>query len=341
MDKIPDSVYQSFVKEIKEKIHRAQLKAMRAVNHELLSLYSDIGKSIVDKQENLGWGNSVVGNLSHDVQKAFPGIKGFSKANLWRMRIFYLTYKDSKKLAPLVREIGWSHNIVVLEKCKDDLEREFYIRMTKKYGWTKNILIHQIEGQSYEKYLMNQTNFDKSLEMKYRHQAKLAVRDSYNFDFLELGQDYDERELELGLIKNIRSFLLEMGGDFSFIGNQFKVELDGEEYFIDLLLYHRSLKCLVAIEIKTTVFKPEYTGKLQFYLAVLDDKVKMKGENPSMGIIICNTKKRTLVEYALRNTRSPVGIADYSLCKTLPKELKGLLPSPDEIIGSLSYIAED
>ena len=341
MNKIPQYDYHSFVKEIKEKIHRAQLRAMRAVNCELLSLYSDIGKSIVEKQENLGWGRSVVENLSQDLQKAFPGIKGFSEANIWRMRMFYLTYKENEKLAPLVREIGWSHNIIVLEKCKDDLEREFYIRMTKKYGWTKNILIHQIEGQSYEKYLINQTNFDKSLEMKYRHQAKLAVRDSYNFDFLELGRDYDERELELGLIKNIRNFLLEMGGDFSFIGNQFKLDLDGEEFFIDLLLYHRRLKCLIAIELKTTDFKPEYTGKLQFYLAVLDDKIRGKGENPSMGIIICKSKKRTVVEYALRNTRSPVGIADYSLSKKLPKELKGLFPAPNEIIRSLSFIAED
>ena len=144
-------------------------------------------------------------------------------------------------------------------KCKDLLEREFYVRMTRKYGWTKNVLIHQIEGQSYERYLLNQTNFDESLIMKYRHQAKLAIKDSYNFDFLELGREYDERELELGLIKNIRSFLLEMGGDFSFIGNQYKLDLDGEEFFIDLLLFHRRLKCLVAIELKTTDFKPEYT----------------------------------------------------------------------------------
>ena len=143
------------------------------------------------------------------------------------MRSFYLEYKDKRKLQPLVAEISWSHNVILMEKCKDLLEREFYVRMTRKYGWTKNVLIHQIEGQSYEKYLINQTNFDKSLEMKYRHQAKLAVRDSYNFDFLELGRDYDERELELGLIKNIRNFLLEMGGDFSFIGNQFKLELKG------------------------------------------------------------------------------------------------------------------
>lgn len=185
------------------------------------------------------------------------------------MRSFYLEYKDNIKLQPLVADIGWSHNIIVMEKCKDDLEREFYIRMTKKYGWTKNILIHQIEGGAYKRYLVNQTNFDKALAKKYRPQAKLAVRDSYNFDFLELGRQYDERELELGLIKNIRSFLLEMGGDFSFIGNQYKLDVDGEEFFIDLLLFHRQLKCLVAIELKVTDFKPEYAGQMQFYLAVL------------------------------------------------------------------------
>jgi len=341
MNKTQQSDYLDFVKEIKEKIYQAQLRAMQAVNRELLNLYSDIGKSIVEKQENLGWGKSIVENLSWDLQKEFPGIKGFSVDNLWRMRKFYLTYMENEKLAPLVQEIGWSHNIIILEKCKDDLEREFYIKMTRKYGWTKNVLIHQIEGQSYEKYLLNQTNFDESLAIKHRHQAKLAVKDSYNFDFLELGREYNESELELGLIKNIRGFLLEIGRDFSFIGNQYKLEIDGEEFFIDLLLFHRRLKCLIAIELKTTDFKPEYTGKLQFYLAVLDDKVRRNGENPSMGIIICKTKKRTVVEYALRNTRSPVGVADYSLSKTLPKELKGLLPSPDEIIKSLSYITED
>jgi len=341
MNKIPQSDYRSFVKEIKEKIRQAQLKAMQAVNRELLGLYTDIGKSIVEKQENLGWGRSVVENLSQDLQREFPGVKGFSARNLWLMRSFYLEYKTETKLQPLVAEISWSHNVILMEKCKDLLEREFYVRMIKKYGWTKNVLIHQIEGQSYEKFLLNQTNFDESLAMKYRHQAKLAVKDSYNFDFLELGREYDESELELGLIKNIRGFLLEMGGDFSFIGNQYKLDLDGEEFFIDLLLYHRRLKCLIAIELKTTDFKPEHTGKLQFYLAILDDKVRRKEENPSIGIIICKTKKRTVVEYALRNTISPIGVADYSLSKTLPNQLKGLLPSPDEIIGILSYITED
>ena len=239
MNQIRQSDYQSFVKEIKEKIYEAQYKALKAVNLELISLNWDIGKSIIEKQEQLGWGKSVVETLSKDLQKEFPGIHGYSSQNLWRMRRFYLVYQDNTKLAPMVREIGWSHNIAIFEKCKDDLQREFYIRITKKHGWTKNVLIHQIESEAYERNLLNQTNFDKALKEKYRHQANLAVKDSYNFDFLELGEEYDERKLELGLLKNVRSFLLEMGGDFSFIGNQFMLDVNGDEFFIDLLLYHR------------------------------------------------------------------------------------------------------
>lgn len=340
MNIIRQSDYQSFLKEVKGKILDAQYKALKAVNRELISLNWDIGKSIVEKQEQLGWGKSIVETLSKDLQNEFPGIHGFSSQNLWRMRRFYIEYQDNTKLAPMVREIGWSHNIAIFEKCKDDLQKEFYIQMTKKYGWTKSVLIHQIESEAYERYLLNQTNFDKALEEKYRHQANLAVKDSYNFDFLELGEEYDERKLELGLIKNVRSFLLEMGGDFSFIGNQYKLNVDGDEFFIDLLLYHRRLKSLVAIELKTTDFIPEYAGKMQFYLSVLDDKVRQENENPSIGIIICKTKRRTVVEYALKNTGSPMGVADYSLSKTLPKSLKGLLPSSKEIIERLSHLAE-
>ena len=340
MNTIRQSDYQAFLKEIKEKILKAQYKALKAVNRELISLNWDIGKSIVEKQEELGWGKSVVETLSKDLQNEFPGIHGFSSQNLWRIRRFYLEYQGNTKLAPMVREIGWSHNIAIFEKCKDDLKKEFYIRMTKKYGWTKSVLIHQIESEAYERYLLNQTNFDKALEEKYRHQANLAVKDSYNFDFLELGEEYDEKKLELGLINSVRRFLLEMGGDFSFIGNQYKLNVDGDEFFIDLLLYHRRLKSLVAIELKTTDFMPEYAGKMQFYLSVLDDKVKQEDENPSIGIIICKSKRRTVVEYALKNTGSPMGVADYSLSKTLPKSLKGLLPSSKEIIERLSHLAK-
>lgn len=340
MNKIKQSDYLDFVKEIKEKIYKSQLKAMQAVNRELLVLYNEIGKSIIEKQEQLGWGKSIIENLAKDLQNEFPGMQGFSARNLWLIRSFYLEYKDNIKLQPLVAEISWSHNVILMEKCKDLLEREFYVLLTRKYGWSKSILIHQIESEAYERYLLNQTNFTKALEEKYRHQAKLAVKDSYNFDFLELGKEYDERQLELGLINNIRSFLLEMGGDFSFIGNQYKLDIDGEEFYIDLLLYHRQLRSLVAIELKTTDFIPEYAGKMQFYLSVLDDKVRREGENPTIGIIICKTKRRTVVEYALKNSGSPMGVADYSLSKTLPKKLKGLLPTSEEIIESLSHLPD-
>jgi predicted nuclease of restriction endonuclease-like (RecB) superfamily len=340
MNNIKPSDYRDFVKEIKEKIYHSQLKALQAVNRELLALYNEIGKSIVEKQEQLGWGKSIIENLAKDLQNEFPGMQGFSARNLWLIRSFYIEYKDNVKLQPLVAEISWSHNVILMGKCKDLLEREFYILLTRKYGWSKSILIHQIESGAYERYLLNQTNFTKALEEKYRHQAKLAVKDSYNFDFLELGKEYDERQLELGLINNIRSFLLEMGGDFSFIANQYKLVIDGEEFYIDLLLYHRQLRSLVAIELKTTDFIPEYAGKMQFYLSVLDDKVRQEGENPSIGIIICKTKRRTVVEYALKTTGSPMGVADYSLSKTLPKKLKGLLPSSEEIIESLSHLTD-
>ncbi len=338
MSKIDQTAYKSFVEEIKEKVYQAQYQALKSVNKELIKLYWEIGESIIGRQAQYGWGKSIVENLSKDLQKEFPGVKGFSSRNLWYMRNFNKHYKGNEKLQPLVAEIGWSHNLVVLEKCKDDLEREFYIKMTKKYGWTKNVLIHQVEGKSYERFALNQTNFNETLEEKYKHQAKLAVKDSYSFDFLEMLEDYKERDLELGLVKNIRSFLMEMGGEYSFIGNQFRLELEGAEYFIDLLLYHRKLKCLLAIELKTTEFKPEYAGKMQFYLSVLDDKIKLENENPSMGIIICKSKNRTVVEYALKTSIKPMGIADYSLSKTLPRELKGLLPSPEEIAKSIETL---
>lgn len=340
MNKIDQTTYKNFVEEIKEKVYQSQYQALKSVNKELIKLYWEIGESIIDKQEQYGWGKSIVESLAKELQKEFPGVKGFSRSNLWRMRNFFTEYQSNVKLAPLVREIGWSHNMVVMEKCKDDLEREFYIKMTKKYGWSKNVLIHQVEGKSYERFLLNQTNFDKSLEEKYKHQAKLAVKDSYSFDFLEMSEDYSEREMELGLIKNVRSFLLEMGGDFTFIGNQYRLEVGGDEFYIDLLLYHRKLQSLVAIELKTTKFKPEHAGQMQFYLTVLDDTVKTENENPSIGIIICKDKNRTVVEYALKESNTPIGIANYTISEKLPKNLKELLPTSKEIAESLGKLLE-
>jgi len=335
MSEIQKNEYQAFLKDIKEKIYQSQLRAMRSVNKEFIVLYNEIGRMIVEKQENQGWGKSIVENLSKDLQNEFPGTDGFSSRNLWLMRSFYLEYKDNEKLQPLVAEISWSHNIILIEKCKDLLEREFYIKMAQKYGWSKSTLTHQVEGKSYERFLISQTNFDKSLEEKYKHHAKLAVKDNYIFDFLGLVEDYEERELELGLLKNIRRFLEEMGGDFAFISNQYHLRVGEEDFYIDLLLYHRTLKCFVAIELKTVKFKPEYAGKMQFYLTALDELKKQPTENPSIGIIVCKTKDRIVVEFALKQLNNPMGVANYSIETTLPEDLRKLLPTPEKIIECL------
>ena len=331
MKEINNSEFNQFVKDIKQKILSSQYEALKAVNKELINLYWDIGKSIVEKQDILGWGKSVVKSLAEELQKEFVGIKGFSMQNLWNMRQFYLEYKDDEKLRTLSREIGWSHNVTIFQKCKENLERNFYIQSVKKFGWTYRVLDNNIDNKTYEKFLLNQTNFDKTLPESIKSQAKLSVKDEYNFDFLELGDEHSEYELELGLINKVREFLAQMGSDFAFIGNQYRLEVDDEEYFIDLLLYHRRLKSLVAIELKIGKFKPEYAGKMNFYLSVLNDTIKLPDENLSIGIIICKEKKRTTVEYALKDSNQPIGLATYKLTESLPNDLKGLLPSSQEI----------
>jgi len=203
--------------------------------------------------------------------------------------------------------------------------------MTRKFGWSRNVLVHQIENQSYEKTLLGQTNFDKALTPELRAQAKLAVRDEYTFDFLELGEEHSERELERALIGRVEDFLRAMGGLFAFVGSQFRLEVEEREYFIDLLLFHRRLRCLVAVELKIGEFQPEFVGKMQFYLAALDRQVREEGENPSIGIILCKEKNRTIVEYALQSSTSPIGVATYRTVRELPRELEGELPGPEEI----------
>ncbi len=323
--------YRHLLMEVQQRIRAAQYDALKAVNREMINLYWDIGKMIVTRQQNVNWGKSVVEQLAKDLQAEFPGISGFSTRNIWRMRDFYLTYHSQEILPPLVAEIGWTHNIVILEKCKDDLEREFYIKMTRKFGWTKNVLIHQIENQTYQKTLLNQTNFDQTVPTEIRNQLKLAVKDEYTFDFLELADEHSERQLEQAILTRVEPFLQEMGGLFAFIGSQYRLEIDDEEYFIDILLYHRRLKCLVAIELKIGKFLPEYVGKMQFYLSVLDNTVKLPDENPSIGIILCKSKQRTIVEYALKDSNKPIGVATYQIVSQLPQELKNQLPDPAQV----------
>ena len=330
IQKLPKD-YAKLLSAVKERIRTAQYEALKRVNKELINLYWDIGKLITAQQQDANFGDSIVDQLAKDLQKEFPGIKGFSRRNVYYMREFYLSYRDYPRVQPLVAQIGWTHNIIILERCKDMLEREFYIRMTRKFGWSKNILIHQIENQTYQKTLLGQTNSDKTVSPEIRNQAKLAVKDEYIFDFLELGELHSERELERALISRIEQFLRAMGNMFAFMGSQFRLEVENKEYSVDLLLFHRRLKCLVAIDLKVGEFKPEYVGKMQFYLSALDDRVREPDENPSIGIILCKEKNRTIVEYALRDTNKPIGVATYRIIKQLPKELIGELPSPEEI----------
>lgn len=348
------ALYGSFIKEIKELVYRRQYEAMKKVNAELIQLYWEIGEEIDRQQRAQGWGKSIVEVLAKELQKEFPGIQGFSARNLWRMRNFYIEYSQNLNLPPSaaetqntilppsVAEISWSKICVIMEKCGDPLKREFYVKMTKRYGWTKDVLINNIENRAFEKYLTNQTNFDETVPEKYRLQAKLAVKDDYNFDFIEMGVEHSEAELEAGIINNIRSFLSEIGSDFSFIGNQYHLDIADDDYYIDLLLYHRRLRCLIAIDLKIGEFRPEYAGKMQFYLNALDETMKLPEENPSIGIIICKNKNRTRVEYTLKTTIKPIGVATYSFYESLPAEMRSLLPSPDEITKIIrSFGGED
>jgi predicted nuclease of restriction endonuclease-like (RecB) superfamily len=328
------ATYTELLSTVKARIASAQYEALKAVNKELINLYWDIGQAISERQQTEGWGKAVVEQLAQDIRTEFPTMKGFSPRNIWYMRNFYLCYSGNEKLQPLVAEIAWSHNLLIMEKCKDDLEREFYIRMTRKHGWSKNVLIHQIENQTYEKTLLNQTNFDKTLPSAVLTQAKLAVKDEYIFDFLELGEEHSEQQLEKAIISKMEHFLCEMGGLFAFVGSQYRLEVDGREFFIDLLLYHRPMKCLVAIELKIGDFQPEYVGKMQFYLRALDETVRLKDENHSIGIILCKSKSKTIVEYTLHDSKKPIGVAEYKLFNQLPKELQKQLPTP-EIIATL------
>ena len=341
MSELAGNDYAGFLVEIKTRIRHAQCQALRAVNKELLALYWDIGESIHRKQEALGWGRSVVETLAGDLQAEFPGRNGFSAQNLWYMRQFYAEYRDQPNLQPLVGEISWAKNLVIMSRCKDLLEREFYLRATARFGWTKAVLQHQIDNKSYEKYLLNQTNFDATLPAEIKAQAALAVKDHYTFDFLDLAEEHSERELERSLVNNIRRFLAEMGGAFTFVGNQHRLEVGGQEYFIDLLLFHRRLRCLVAIELKIGSFEPEHKGKMEFYLEALDTQERIDGENPPIGIIICRDKNKTVVEYALRTAGRPLGVATYTVVPQLPETYRDQLPSPEAIAERLRLWAAE
>jgi predicted nuclease of restriction endonuclease-like (RecB) superfamily len=330
--------YASLLAAIKQRLRDGQYAALRAVNVELISLYWDVGRLIVQRQQGQSWGQAVVARLARDLRAVHPGTGGLSASNLWRMKLFYEAYAADEKLAPLVREIGWSHNLLILERCTEPLEREFYLRMTRRFGWSKRTLAAQIERGVYAAMMSNRTNFDTALSAPTNTQARLALKDEYTFDFLDLGDEYTERELEIAILRNVGPFLREMGGTFAFVDSQFPLTVAGKQYFLDLLLYNRALKALTAIELKSGEFQPEHVGKMQFYLAVLDDTVRTADENPSIGIILCKSGDRTVVEYAIQESRRPIGVATYRLVSVPPPELARHLPAPEQIAKLLEGV---
>jgi len=298
--------YDSFFNEIIQAINSARYEAYKSLNKHHIGLNFEIGKLIVKNQEVNNWGKSIVDTLSKDINKQIDGIKGYSPQNLWRMRQFFLEYKEDLELFELATKIPWGQNLLIMHQIKDRQERKYYLTATDKLAWSRSVLLNQIK-------------------------ANEALKSEYNLDFLGISNPILERELENRLVENIRDLLLELGYGFSFIGNQYRLKLNEKEYFIDLLFYHRFLKCLVAIELKTVEFEPEFAGKMNFYLELLDEQEKQPEDNPSIGIILCPTKDNIEVEYTLRTNTKPIGISEYRLTHELPKKLKGKVPSSKEL----------
>jgi len=331
---IPEG-YEAFLGELKERIRTAQVRAALAVNRELVLLYWGIGRDILARQKQHGWGAKVVDRLAADLRKAFPEMSGFSPRNLKYMRAFAEAWPDEPIVQAPLAQITWYHNIALLEKLNGRQERLWYARQTIQSGWSRNVLVHQIESGLYGRQGEALTNFTRTLPAPQSELAQQVVKDPYNFDFLTLTAEAQERELELGLIEHIRDFLLEPGVGFAFVGSQYPLEVGGQEFRLDLLFYHLRLRAFLVVELKTGEFQPEYTGKMNFYLSAIDDLLRHPDDKPSIGIILCRSKNKVVAEYALRDLRKPVGVSEYQLTESLPRQLRGSLPTTEELAATL------
>lgn len=327
--------YESFLKELKNRIQHAQLRAALSVNRELVLLYWSIGKDILTRQKEQGWGAKVIDRLAADLRKAFPEMTGFSPRNLKYMRAFAEAWPEEPIVQQLVAQIPWGHVVRILDCVKVPAEREWYIRQAIAYGWSRNVLVHQIESGLYRRQGKALTNFAQALPPPQSALAQQIIKDPYNFDFLSLGKEDQERELERGLIEHIRDFLLELGVGFAFVGSQCPLEVGGQEFRIDLLFYHFKLRAYVVIDLKIEDFKPEFSGKMNFYLSAVDDLLRHPMDQPSIGIILCKSKNKIVAEYALRDLRKPIGVSEYKLTESLPKHLRGSLPSIKDLEAEL------
>jgi predicted nuclease of restriction endonuclease-like (RecB) superfamily len=328
--------YDEFLRDLKQRIRDAQVRAALAVNRELVLLYWEIGRDILTRQAQQGWGARVIERLAADLHHAFPEVRGLSPRNLKYMRAFAEAWPDEPIVQQLVAQLPWGHNVRILDYVKSPAEREWYVRHTIQHGWSRNSLVHQIESGLYHRQGKALSNFDRTLPAPQSEMAQQILKDPYNFDFLTLGPDAHERDLERGLLDHVRAFLLELGVGFAFVGSQYPLEVGGEEFRLDLLFYHLRLRCFVVIDLKMSDFRPEFAGKMNFYLSAADDLLRHPNDQPSIGIILCKTRNRVIVEYALRDMSKPIGITEYQLTALLPEQLKGSLPTIEDLEAELS-----
>ena len=322
--------FKNIVEEIKQQINSTQYEILKNANMNLLRLYYNIGKII---NENSIWGNKFIDELATELKITFPNIKGFSVRNLKSMKKYYIECSKSAKVQMSSAQIPWSHNMLILDKIRDDAKRIWYMEQTAVNGWSYDVLAFQIKSELYERQVLGDkpNNFNESLSSSQSELAKDMMKDPYILNLTGLKQNYIETELEQAMVEKIKTVLLELGNGFSFVGNQYKLEVGNKDYFIDLLFYHTKLHCYIVVELKNTEFKPEYAGKVNFYLSAVDDLVKDEQDNPSIGIILCREKDKFSVEYALKDINKPIGVSSYEISKFLPKDVLESLPTEEEL----------
>lgn len=328
--------YAEWLTDLKSRIHASQQRATLAVNRELILLYWQVGRDILDRQDRQGWGAKVIGRLSEDLRTAFPEMKGFSPRNLKYMRLFAGAWPDPAIVQQAVAQLPWGHNLVLLEKLKTLEDRQAYAQSAIEHGWSRNMLNIHIETPLLERRGKAITNFEASLPKPQSDLARESLKDPYRLDFLGLGREAEEREIENALVKHVTDFLLELGAGFAFVGRQVLLNVGGDEFFIDLLFYHLKMRCYVVIELKGGKFKPEHLGQLGFYLTAVDAQVKLPQDGPTIGLLLCKTKNKVVAEYALRDKNQPIGVAEYQLVDSLPAELQTNLPSIEQIERELA-----
>ena len=331
----PDT-YPAFLAELKQRIRAARLQASLSINRELLGLYWNIGREILTRQNSEGWGTKVIDRLAADLRRAFPEMTGISSRSLKYMRAFAEAWPHESIVQQLLHNCPWGHHMYLLDVVKCPIQREWYVRQTIEHGWSRNVLAYQIDGGLFERQGGALTNFDRTLPAEQSELAQQLTRDPYHFDFLSLSTEARERTVERGMTQQVQSLILELGKGFAFVGSQYPLEVGGQDYYLDLLFYHYRLRCFVVFELKVEAFKPEFAGKMNFYLSAIDDLLRHPDDRPSIGIILCKDRNEVVVEYALRDSGKPMGVAQYRTSTALPERLMDELPTAEDLAAMIA-----